>query len=413
MIKDLLRRSQHRVIATLISYIQQIGKGDFRPNFVAVTRDSDSTLVPLIDALEEMRKNLSSTYHNLTLRGAEYETLLSSMQQGVIAVDAEERIIKLNSAAARFLNLTDMHARGRSIVEAFHHAGLERFVRAVLKSNSFSETELVFVMQEREFIVQASAQPLALDNSGKRGAVVVLHDISRLKRLEELRKEFVSNVSHELKTPITSIKGSVETLLDGAYRNPADALKFLEMIARHTDRLDKLIESILSLARLESEAKVDAHNFEEFKIDDIFQSVQQICRDRALARGIQLELTCPPELMLQADRMLVEQALVNLVNNAIDYSDPRGVIQLLAISEDDEIILSVKDNGIGIESKHLPRIFERFYRVDQARDRKSGGTGLGLAIVKHICQVHGGYPSVESVPGKGSTFKIHMPRHYF
>jgi len=233
--------------------------------------------------------------------------------------------------------------------------------------------------------------------------------ISTILRLETIRKDFVANVSHELRTPITSIKGSAETLLDGAAERPTDAKRFIEIIARHAERLNRIIEDLLSLARLEERELVQKLEFEEVKLKELCDAAIHDCQDKALARQVLLKSSAPSEGKFKGNPTLLEQALVNLLNNAIDYSQPDSAVLLEAKIQENEAIFSVQDSGVGIAAEHLPRIFERFYRVDKARSRKSGGTGLGLAIVKHIAEVHLGKVSVESVPGKGSLFTMVLP----
>ena len=241
------------------------------------------------------------------------------------------------------------------------------------------------------------------------GALIVLNDVTRLQRLENLRRDFVANVSHELKTPITSIKGFVETLQDGAWSNEKDAKEFLAIIAKHVDRLTSIIEDLLSLSRIEQEADSGSMAREMARLRDVLSAAVQLCQAKAAEKGIHLDIRCDSALSATVNALLLEQALVNLLDNAIKYSPVRSVVEVAAGVEHDHLLLSVRDQGRGIEAEHLPRLFERFYRVDKARSRQMGGTGLGLAIVKHIAQAHGGTVTVESAPGKGSLFTIRIP----
>jgi two-component system phosphate regulon sensor histidine kinase PhoR len=219
----------------------------------------------------------------------------------------------------------------------------------------------------------------------------------------------VANVSHELRTPITSIKGFVETLLEGAINEPEQAQRFLKIIAGHTDRLMAIIEDLLSLSRLEEDGQKRMIAREHLKIRPVLDSAVELSGPKASDKKIKIDIDCDDDLEALINPTLLEQAVLNLVDNAIKYSSAESTIQISARAAENEVIIAVKDSGCGIEKSHLSRIFERFYVVDKARTRKLGGTGLGLAIVKHIVNLHGGSVSVESTPAQGSTFTIHLP----
>jgi len=233
--------------------------------------------------------------------------------------------------------------------------------------------------------------------------------ITQLKKLENIRRDFIANVSHELRTPITSIKGYAETLIDGALDSKESAEKFVNTILNQANRLNSIIKDLLSLSRLEQEAKESEFNTEESKIIDVIKSAIQLCTLKADSGNIKLEFLCADELKATINSSLIEQAIVNLIDNAVKYSTEGNKVLINAALDNNELVIKVIDNGCGIPEEHLSRIFERFYRVDKARSRKLGGTGLGLAIVKHISQVHGGYAKVESTLGSGSIFSIHLP----
>jgi two-component system phosphate regulon sensor histidine kinase PhoR len=252
------------------------------------------------------------------------------------------------------------------------------------------------------------AIPVTL-SGGTMGVVAVLNDITRLKKLEKVRPDFVANVSHELKTPITAILGSVETLRGGVADGEGDSRRILDMISRHADRLSFLVDDLLSLARLEREADRGDLVLEETAISGVVSSAVQACQMLATQSNVSISSECPDGLAGKLDAAHMEQALVNLIENAVKHSDPGGKVAVRAAQSDGMIVIDVEDHGCGIENKHLPRIFERFYRVDRARSRQTGGTGLGLAIVKHIALLHGGTVSVKSTVGEGSTFSIHLP----
>jgi len=277
--------------------------------------------------------------------------------------------------------------------------------------------------RERIFRVRGTALRDSGAPSGSGvGAVVVLADVTRYRQLENLRRDFVANVSHELKTPIASIKGFVETLLDGALANPDDADRFLKIIASHAERLNNIIEDLLSLSKIEQSEEAANLPLSDAALRPVLETALSSCQPQADARRIALVLSCDEALTVQLNPPLFEQAVINLIDNAIKYSGTQSEVFIEASvtgvesAADDpsapheaDIVVAVRDRGCGIAPEHLPRLFERFYRVDRARSRKLGGTGLGLAIVKHIVQAHRGRITVESTPGEGSVFSIHLP----
>ena len=237
-----------------------------------------------------------------------------------------------------------------------------------------------------------------------------MNDVTRLLRLEKVRREFAANVSHEIKTPITAIKGFVETLRDGAVKNPEHAERFLEIIDKHVKRLETIIDDLLRLSRIEQEAGKKEVLLNEGRLKEVLETAIQVCEANAIAKKIEVELSCAEDMVAKFDPPLLEHAVVNLIDNAIKYSGENKTVWVEAVQTEEEIIIRVRDQGCGIEKNHLSRLFERFYRADKARSRQLGGTGLGLAIVKHIAQSHGGRVAVESIPGKGSNFTIHLPK---
>ena len=361
-------------------------------------------------ALNQMARQLDDRIRTVTAERNEREAMLFSMVEGVLAVDAEERFISMNQAAARLIGADAGHFHGRPLQEVVRNSDLKQFVRRALNSRAVVETDIVLGSAE-ECCLQARGTVLKDENDRSIGAVIVLNDVTRLRRLENIRKDFVANVSHELKTPITAIQGFVETLQDGAIHDPMNAASFLGIISQQVDRLNAIIEDLLSLSRLEQDPERSEIVFEETQLKELIAGAVRTCQSKAEKLQTRIEVEC--EDSLHAPRInwpLLEQAIVNLVDNAIKYSKPGSRVAVTAHEEGAEIVLRVRDAGRGIAAEHLPRIFERFYRVDKARSREVGGTGLGLAIVKHIAQVHGGSVNVESVLAKGSTFSIHLPR---
>ncbi len=343
----------------------------------------------------------------------ELEAVLLSMMEGVLAVDGEERVLRLNDAAARLLRLDRERAAGRPIQEVIRNVELQRFIARVLAGGTPQEGELALrdAGDGTERIMQAHGTTLRDERGGAIGALVVLNDVTRLRRLEGVRREFVANVSHELKTPVTSIKGFVETLLDGAYRQPDEALRFLGIVAEQADRLNAIIEELLMLSRLEQQEGGERPVLSEQRARPVLEAAVQTCSPLARERSVTIALECPDDLEARLNPALIEQAVVNLIDNAVKYSEGGRSVRIVAARgpSGGGLEIRVIDQGAGIPAEHLPHLFERFYRVDKGRGRKQGGTGLGLAIVKHIAQVHGGSVDVESRPGSGSTFTLRLP----
>ncbi len=367
----------------------------------------------LAEAMNLMAEQLDERIRSLVEQRNQQDAVLSSMVEGVIAVDADERVLNVNAAAARLLDINLNNTHGRIVQEVVRNPELQDFLRRTLSSDEPVEGDIVLLSDaesgETQRFLQAHGTVLR-DAQGKSiGALVVLNDVTRLHRLENVRREFIANVSHELKTPITSIKGFVETLLEGAVDNGEDARRFLSIIARHADRLHALVEDLLSLSRIEQEAERKEIALEPARLKPSLHAAIQFLLVKAQEKDIRIDLSAPADLSAKMNPPLLEQAVVNLVDNAIKYSDPGGGVEVVARASGSEVFIEVRDRGCGIEKEHLSRIFERFYRVDTGRSRKLGGTGLGLAIVKHIAQAHGGRVTVESTPGKGSVFTIHLP----
>lgn len=369
---------------------------------------SDSgELTDLSKALNEMARQLSDRIAAVTHQRNESEAILASMVEGVLAVDSTGRIVRANKAAAGFLNVDNEDIQGRSIEEVVRNTEVQGFIKQILDGNEPAETD-VFLQTDGGRYFQLHGARLAAGQT-EAGAVIVLNDMTRMRRLENVRRDFVANVSHELKTPITSIKGFVETLLEGALKDPAQTERFLRIVASHSERLNAIIEDLLSLSRLEAESEQRNISFEEKGLKPVIDSAVGLSRIKAEDKQVAINVSCPANFKMRINAPLLEQAVLNLVDNAIKYSGSGGTVTVTAEQGDNEIAISVTDDGCGIEKKHLSRLFERFYVVDKGRSRKLGGTGLGLAIVKHICQVHGGYVAAESSPGRGSKFTIRLP----
>ena len=361
------------------------------------------------ESLNRMAHQLKERIRTTVRQNTEQEAVLASMVEGVLAVDNDHRVISLNRAAADLLGSSQEEAHGRGLQEVIRNADLRRFVTSALACESPIEGD-VLLSSGHDRVLQAHGTALR-DAAGQTiGAVIVLNDITRLRRLENLRRDFVANVSHELKTPITSIKGFVETLLDGALKAPEDAERFLRIIAKQADRLHSIIEDLLSLSKIEQGEEAGDIELTLCPLKKVLEDAVDDIEARAAERRIRICLTCDDGFTAMINPPLLEQAIINLLDNAVKYSEPGKSVDLEATQTDSETAIAVRDQGCGVEPEHVPRLFERFYRVDRARSRKLGGTGLGLAIVKHIVQAHHAQITVDSMPGKGSTFSIRLPR---
>jgi two-component system, OmpR family, phosphate regulon sensor histidine kinase PhoR len=363
----------------------------------------------LAEALNDMAAQLHERIRAISRQRGEREAILSSMAEGVIAVNAAEKIISINQAAAGMLGLRTETAQGKSIQEVVRNAALHELVALTLSGRQENGCKTVLETAAGRSL-QANGAILR-DVGGERiGAVIVLNDITQLKKLENHRREFVANVSHELRTPITSIQGFVETLLDGALKSPEDAERFLKIIARQVNQLNAIIQDLLVLSRIEQDGEKTGFKMEAGKVREVLESAIEVCSSRAVQKDISIGLACQEELTARMHFPLLTQAVVNLLDNAINFSAAGSDVQVGAGEDSTGLFIRVQDQGCGIPEDHLPRLTERFYRVDKARSRKMGGTGLGLAIVKHIVQSHRGTLSISSQPGRGSTFTLHLPK---
>jgi len=387
---------------------QRLAGGDFAYKLY-VPRTLEFAAVA--ESLNSMAEELDEKIGTLTRERNEREAVLASMVEGVLAVDAHERIIALNAAAARLAGVSPQEAEGHLVQEVLRNPDLQHVVAQTLSGHQTVEADIVMRVGADERSLQANGTLLrAGDGDASAGAVVVLNDVTRLKRLEAVRRDFVANVSHELKTPVTSIKGFAETLQDGALDDPETARRFVGIIVGQADRLNSIIADLLSLSTLEQREGESRLTLEDADVCEVVRVAVEVCEPKAQAKGITITVACASCLLTSVNVPLLEQAVVNLVDNAVKYSSEGSDVEVGLMESAAEVVIFVVDHGPGVPREHLPRLFERFYRVDKARSRDLGGTGLGLAIVKHIAQAHGGSVSVESVVGRGSTFRLHLPR---
>lgn len=388
----------------MIQVSEQFAGGDLHAR---VPVPDTEELGALARTMNQMAAQLNDRIRSMALQHNEQKAVLENMVEGVVAVDRNQCLLHINPAAGRLLGLKPGEGRGRHILELVRQIDLQEFVGQALNTDRVVEREVVFRDDEDRFI-QLHGAPLKGAEGGTIGALIVMNDITRLKQLESLRRDFVANVSHELKTPLTTLKGCVETLADGAVEQPDQARHFLGMMDRQVVRLEAMVDDLLALSRIEHESERGGIRLEVGPVHDVLARTVQTFFDRAANKGIRLVLDCPDALTAPMEATLLEQAVGNLIDNAIKYSAEETTVTVTGVKRGAGVEIRVADQGIGMARQHLDRIFERFYRVDQARSRAQGGTGLGLAIVKHIVLAHHGSIAVESTPGRGSTFILRM-----
>ncbi len=384
---------------------ERFAAGDF---FHRLAIPETAELASLARTLNRMGAQLAEQIAVITQQRNEQEAILASMHEGVLAFDTQERVLTINPAAEALLGVVAAQAKGHTIQEVVRNVALQRLLVTALHSPDPTTVDIT-LRGAGERYLQATATALRHAAGHDLGVLVVLNDVTQLRRLENIRRDFVANVSHELKTPITSITGFVETLRDGAMYEPEHAERFLAIVARHAERLHAIIEDLLTLSRLEHSTDVSDMTRTPTALAEVIDAARLDCASQAEAQQVTVVPTCDPDLRALLNAPLLEQSLVNLLDNAITYSQPGSTVWVTAQRVDAALHLVVRDEGIGIPQEHLERIFERFYRVDKARSRERGGTGLGLAIVKHIAQVHGGQVTVSSRVGEGSTFTVRVP----
>lgn len=405
-------RNISRPLEDMTRGAEQYARGDFSRRMLLSQKTTASReIASLATAMDQMAGQLDDKINTISNQHNQLEAVFSSMAEAVIAVDNDERIISINDAAARMFEVERSQAQGRLLQEVIRNVILHQQVERILKTQTPFEDDIILNANGNgSTYLQTHAVPLHGSDGNAIGALIVLNDVTRNRKLETMRSDFVANVSHELRTPITSIRGYVETLLDGALDDRENTERFLDIVLRQSEQLEEIINDLLALSRIEREAKDSEVSFERQTLKPVLEDAVDTCRQKAEKNGISLTSDCPDHIMLSLNQTLFEQAIVNLVINAITYSENGQEVEVRAreVGDDDskEVVISVIDHGIGIAEEHLPRLFERFYRSDKARSRKAGGTGLGLAIVKHIVQAHGGRVDVKSTVGLGSEFQI-------
>ena len=380
---------------------------DFAGGRTAVRAEAggDDEVAVLARSLNRMADELQERLVLLERERSQLRTVLEGMVEGVVLTDPTGRILLANDAFRRIFN-AQLPVEGRRPLETARVPALQEAIESALEADE-PVTREIALGGAQDKVIQASLA--SIRESGETvGAVAVFHDVSELKRLERVRREFVANVSHELRTPLTAIKGYAETLRDGGLRDSETAAEFVRVIHRHAERLRALIEDLLDLAAVEQgEARID---LAPVALRDVATQAEAVARPAAAGKRHTLTLDVPGDLpRVLADRDRLGQVLINLLDNAVKFTPEGGRIEVSARPSSGRVVLSVKDNGVGIPPEDIGRIFERFYRVGRSRDRREGGTGLGLAIAKHLTQAMGGTIEVESRPGSGTTFRVSLP----
>ncbi len=383
---------------------KKIAAGDFSHRLFINRRDEIGELAV---AVNHMSEQIKARIDEVMSAKTRLEAVLQSMSEGLMVLDSKNHIILMNESLKRLFHI-DYDPSGQSPLEVVRNVDLADIIQSSQDTPGEVVSREVRVLIPEEKDIWIHATPVIREGVSE-GLVLVFHDITELRRLEKVRKDFVANVSHELRTPVASIKGYAETLLEGALKDKKNAREFVEIIDKDAQRLARLIDDLLDLSKIESgKLKLDFLSCEaEPIVDRILQAVRKKAEEKALTVAKDIPDDLPK---IRADELSVAQALLNLIENAIKYNVEGGRVTVKVRAEADKVRFSVIDTGPGIDAEHLPRIFERFYRVDKARSRELGGTGLGLSIVKHLVQEHHGEVSVESQPGRGSVFSFTIPR---
>jgi two-component system, OmpR family, phosphate regulon sensor histidine kinase PhoR len=396
-----LQRLYLRPWRELEQLLTRIGRGEQPPTFLlgGITRARRVGL-----ALEQLLARQRELDRQVSKDAAEVRAVLAALTDGLLVIDSTQHILMCNPAFEQLYGQSRI-ATGTALLDIIRDSDVIEPIRAALDQARARVAEVTAPDRKRQ--LQLTAVPIT-QNGEASGVVAVFHDISRLKQADEIRRDFVANVSHELRTPLSIFHGNLETLLEPGDLDEEETRHIYEVMKRHSDRLNLLVNDLLSLARLESkEANLQ---LAEIKLRDFLEGVTRDWAKRLAGKNLRLELEVPDNFpTLRVDERRLEEVVHNLLDNAVKYSHQNGRILIQAGAPDQEVVLSVRDEGVGIAANDLPRIFERFYRADRARSRELGGTGLGLSIVKHIAQLHGGRVEAESVVGQGTTIRVILP----
>lgn len=362
----------------------------------------------LARAIDFMAMSLKEKISNIKNENIKMEAILSSVVNGIIAVDSQKNILFINPIAQKMLSISKTDITGKHLLKVIRNNKIDNMIKSILENTGYDENEIILNYPEEKIFRLYSNAIKQTDSKEIIGIIIIIQDITEIKRLEKMRSEFVANVSHELKTPLTSIKGFVETLKSGAIEDHDAATRFLNIIEDEADRLNRLISDILSLSELEN--KKSKPRLEVIDTANKIMEIVSMLQNQAGKKNINLQTNVAEDVnMLKGDQDQFKQMLINLIDNAVKYTPEGGNVEVTAYNSGSDVVIRIKDNGIGIAKDHIPRLFERFYRVDKARSRNVGGTGLGLAIVKHIALQLDCKIDVQSEVGKGTEFILTIP----
>ncbi|MFZ5864974.1 MAG: ATP-binding protein [Thermodesulfobacteriota bacterium] len=398
-------RSINRPISRMKEGAQLFAAGDLEYRLNASGGDE---LADLADALNSMAAQLHDRVTLITEQRNELEAVLGAMVEAVLLVDPDERILRANRAAERLFGIETAKVAGRRLGEVVRIRSLRQFVEKVLAAGDHVEDELTIV-KGAGLVLQANGTPLRGAGDRQIGMLIVLNDVTNIKKLERIRRDFVANVSRELRRPIILIQGFLDKLKEGSIRDPESATQLLDTVINQTDRLNLIIEDLLTLARIERDTEKGEVELLRGDVGKVVESAVRVCRGQASERGIGLNVECEEGLIAAINASLLEQAVMHLVDNAIRFSEENSSVTIRARRQNGETAITVSDQGCGIPREHLERIFERFYQVEEPHRQAKPGSGLGLAIVRHVVNAHHGRVEVTSSPGKGSTFTMFLP----
>ncbi len=384
-----------------LSVANELASGNFKARTYEYKLDETGQLSHALNILARNLQNMTTSYE---MQQNRLMTLIENMDSGLILIDTKGYINLVNRFYKETFRINVSDYLDVLYYEALPYREIIRIVEEtlLLEQTVRKQVELQVGIEMRHFDV--SGAPIIDQDDKLKGVVLVFHDITELKKLEQMRKDFVANVSHELKTPVTSLKGFAETLLDGAMENKAFRTRFLTIILNESDRLQSLIQDLLDLSKMEQ--KHFSLNWQDADLKEIIDDCLLMTKSKANKKNIEVSVDYEGDLRVAGDINRLKQVFLNLIANSLTYTPEKGKVSILVKETIDSVAFIISDNGIGIKKDELPRIFERFYRVDRARSRNSGGTGLGLAIVKHLVEAHNGEIEVDSEPGNGTTFKI-------
>lgn len=392
-----------RPLKDLIFASKEISNGNYSKR---ISVESNDELGLLAANYNDMASKLEKTIFDLNNKKVEVESIVNSVSNGIVAVDSQNRVILINPAACSIFNISDCSlVMGGNISEHIRNNQINILLSNTITHNKPFECEIIL----DDKVMRINTCPIRTQNSSLSylGGIISIQDITNVRKLEQLRTEFVSNVTHELKTPITSIKGFVETLKNGSINNEKVALRFLDIIDIEAERLHNLINDILHLSEIET--KLTDTDMEKLGLKSVIDEVFEMLQNIAAGKNISLINKVDENILIKANRNRMKQLILNLVDNGIKYNVQNGSVEVHAYRDEGRIVISVSDTGIGIPSGHVARIFERFYRVDKSRSRDMGGTGLGLSIVKHIVNLYNGDIKVNTEVNKGTEFIIQIP----